>query len=150
MHKKRLLKLVDLLEKNAKNKRGMKFDMTMWGEKVGKSEMGVNCRTVGCALGLAALSGEFKRQGLRYEIESYNEYADDKKIEYSLYIYHKNGGEGTEAAACLFDINSGEATWLFTPDGYSKHLRGARGELEVAKRIRDFVAEKIKPPFKFK
>ena len=44
MNKKRLLKLADLLEADANNPKGIKFDMGTWGD--GKGEVAdVSCRT---------------------------------------------------------------------------------------------------------
>ena len=68
--KKRLLKLRDLLLKDAKNKKGLQFDMGTWGEVGVGEKPGLTCNTRACALGLAALSGEFKRAGLGYELSA--------------------------------------------------------------------------------
>ena len=126
MHKKRLLKLADLLEADAKNKKGIKFDMGTWGV----TEYGnLSCGTQACAMGLAALSGAFKRQGLRAEI-----YFGDVTVHFGEY-------EGFAAASELFGISGGDACWLFSSSYYDGAMIGAKAECIVAKRIRAFVAE---------
>src|SRR5580704_5650057 len=65
MNKRRLLKLADLLEADAKNKKGIQFDYHHWGS-VGNREEPLSCGTSACALGLAAISGAFTRAGLGY------------------------------------------------------------------------------------
>jgi hypothetical protein len=146
MNKRRLLKLVDLLEADAKNKKGIKFDLGTVGRpsnselnfKVGELEPAVSCNTAACAMGLAAISGAFKRQGLSYVITRFGD------INCTL--------EGRErfyaaAAARLFEISEAEAMFLFSPSEYrdEEPTIGAKGERYVAKRIRDFVAGKVSP-----
>lgn len=136
MNKRRLLKLADLLEADAKNKKGIKFNLFVWGE--GEGRPGIHCGTMACAMGLAALSGAFRRAGLRTRIVQFGDGAWDMGV--------KLGGlGGTEAASALFDIDREAADWLFTPTGYQDVPQGASGERLVAKRIRDFVAGKATP-----
>jgi hypothetical protein len=136
VNKQRLLKLADLLETDAKNKNGVKFDLTTWGQ-VSDSTKPVSCGTSACAMGLAALSGAFKKQGLQYEVGG------------TGYLHVGINGEwgGFYAAQKLFDISGDEAEWLFDVDGYgAAEVTGAKGEHNVAKRLRDFVAGKISCP----
>ena len=56
MNKKRLLKLADLLEADAKNKKGIKFDYWATANLADPKEP-ISCGTSACAMGLAALSG---------------------------------------------------------------------------------------------
>ena len=137
MNKRRLLKLAGLLEKDAKNKKGIKFDLGTWG-RIGNSARPVSCGTVGCAIGLAVASGEFRRAGLTAD----NDHNDP--IE-SLCPRMPSGNRGLTAAAELFDLNLVEAGWLFDTPSYRGRTTGKQGELKVAKRIRDFVAGKAHP-----
>ena len=69
MKKQRLLKLAALLEEDAGNPKGMKFDLGYWAapanlgdSDLSKKDFSVDCGTVGCAVGLACLSGAFRRR----------------------------------------------------------------------------------------
>jgi len=140
--KRRLLKLADLLEEDAKNKKGLKFDMCEWGAGEDRTKP-ISCGTTACAMGLAGLSGAFKRAGLKTEFRG-----DDKTfwLDFSF-----DGPAGATSGAyysaqLLFNITSQEADFLFIPDFYPfDKLTGAKGERYVAKRIRDFVAGKVQP-----
>ena len=142
MNKRRLLKLADLLEENARNKKGMQFDINFVG-KASSFEagytVGVNCGTTGCAMGLAAISGAFKRAGLSYRIDDgWNSarWIDTKWKGRILDFDH--------AAMRLFGIDNAMATFLFTPSYYPYgKRRGAAAERFVAKRIRKLVAGKL-------
>lgn len=146
MNKRRLLKLADLLEADAGNRRGVRFNLGTVIER-GKlpskdsATVPMTCGTQACAMGLAALSGEFKRQGLSYDIDrSYGE----------LYIHTTMYGivsDYDDAASVLFDIAGEEANFLFSPHRYPENMNllGAKAERFVAKRIRDFVAGKVAP-----
>lgn len=134
MNKRRLLKLADLLEADAKNKKGIKFDLSTWGCSE-DAPVSISCGTTACAMGLAVVSGAFKRAGLQ------NYYEDGSRI----CPYYK-GKDGFDAAAALFEISAGAADFLFSRDRYPSYKRiGAAGEKFVAKRIRDFVAGKVAP-----
>lgn len=140
MNKRRLLKLADLLEEDAANKKGVKFDLGTVGEasdwRVEKFEPGLNCGTIACAMGLAAISGAFKRAGLSYRVRDQDIETTIKRRRISYVI----------AAIKIFEIDEPAAHFLFTPGNYgSDHPQGARGERRVAKRIRDFVAGKVSP-----
>ncbi len=134
MNKKRLLKLADLLEADAKNKKGIKFDLGLFGE-VGDQGNPLSCGTTACALGLAALSGAFKRQGMSFEIE-----------EEGCLVPKFGKATDFKAGAKLFDIEQQTSVWLFHPAYYFGPTEGAAGERAVAKRIRNFVAGKEVPP----
>lgn len=132
MNKRRLLKLADLLEADAKNKKGVKFDLSDWGYAENKKKP-ISCGTTACAMGLAVASGAFKREGLR------STYGDG-----FLLPLHRDR-EGFSAAESLFDIGHDASTFLFSDSYYPRgKTKGAIGELFVAKRIRDFVAGKVK------
>lgn len=124
MNKRRLLKLADLLEADAKNKKGIRFNMVGWGH-VDNLDAPLSCGTEACAMGLAALSGKFKRAGLGTAPGCYSV----RFLWQGKYI----GGFG--AARQLFEIDEGEAYKLFFGSG-----RGSRAELAKAKQIRKFVA----------
>jgi hypothetical protein len=140
MNKRRLLKLADLLDADAKNKNGIKFDLGGWGSSE-HGPVAVSCGTTACAMGLAVISGAFKKAGLsNYFSENSRSIAP---------VFRSTGGkhhDGFEAAEALFQISSDTATWLFGRHSYSNSLgHGARGERAVAKRIRDLVAGKARP-----
>lgn len=132
--RKRLLKLADMLETDASNKSGIRFDFTNWGY-VGDAQNMVSCGTSACAMGLAAVSGAFRRQGLDCRIKQ------DGAIEI---IFGKTKSP-IRASARLFHISEGQATRLFALSLGLSYLHGARAERAVAKRIRDFVAGKTSP-----
>jgi hypothetical protein len=143
MNKNRLLKLATLLEKDAKNKKGIKFDLGTWGETDDPGEtLGVSCGTTACAMGLAALSGSFKRAGLEPKPIPTGDW---------LELGMKWKGRTVKpllAARRLFDISEAEAGFLFLPSGYADRwcMSGAVGERVVAKRLRDLVAGKVAAP----
>lgn len=143
MNKRRLLKLADLLEEDAANKKGVKFDLGSWATPsegmtfANTKEVPVDCNTSACAMGLACISGAFKREGLTYEF--------DYSHIYGGHILEPNheGNIGFAAARSLFDINDADSYFLFDPDEYpTSKTKGAAGERFVARRIRDFVAGK--------
>lgn len=135
MNKKRLLRLADLLEADAKNKKGVKFDLGTWGRSTDEDVPAiVSCGTTACAMGLAAISGRFKRAGL------FNKYGDGS---WSILPAMKSGALGLDAAVELFDIRTRDAEFLFLENEYPRgKTEGAIGERFVAKRIRKFVADK--------
>ena len=142
MNKKRLLKLADLLEADAANKKGMKFDLgTVAEPSSGKSKTpAVDCGTTGCAMGLAAVSKVFKRAGLDYKIHQKDL---EPSVPWEITLYMNGDWVGyDEAAERLFEIDSHEANHLFNPSEYGGHIKGARGERLVARRIRTFVENK--------
>ena len=84
-------------------------------------------------MGLACLSGAFKRAGLAYDL-----YYD------TIQLTYKDVHCGyLRAAVLLFAISSEQAQFLFNPVSYNGNQQGAKGERVVARRIRDFVAGKI-------
>lgn len=137
MNKRRLLKLADLLEADAKNKKGIKFDLALWGASEDGKASSISCGTTACAMGLAVLSGAFRRAGLS------NFHGPDAPV-----ITPQMPGDmlGMEAAESLFGITNEEACFLFLDDNYPRSkTSGAGGERYVAKRIRDFVAGRVAP-----
>lgn len=148
MHVENLLKLADLLEADALNEKGVKFDLCYWAAPaVGDASIGselfptndaaipIDCNTRACAMGLAVISGAFADQGL-----------------HAYYNLAHNGGyrmvpampgphsdtplQDFEAAEKLFDLDRSDVGYLFDPDYYD-NTRGAEAELTVARRIRD-------------
>jgi hypothetical protein len=124
MNKRRLLKLAELLEADAKNPAGIKFDMGEWGW-ISDPENPVSCGTTACAMGLAALSGAFKRTGLKYEMPGY----------FRMEITMPGARDGIASAMKLFEISRAEAEYLFADQAGI----GRRGELKEARCIRKFV-----------
>jgi hypothetical protein len=131
MKKRRLLKLADLLERDARRKHGIKFDLS----SVIKAPIGMEpawgCGTMACALGLWAISGEFP--GVTIE---------DRRGEFWPAY---DGLIARDGAEIYFGINQAESGWLFLAYYYPEPTAGRRGELAVAKRIRNFVAGKASP-----
>lgn len=142
MHAERLLKLADLLEADAKNERGVKFDLSTWGYVIDAdgtekpTSIKVDCGTSACAIGLACISGAFKADGLTYRILP-KARAGGNNIEPRC-----GKLRDFEAVTYFFDITTSEAFRLFLDSSYDE-WRGSKGELKVAKRIRDFVAGKV-------
>src|SRR5882762_321649 len=145
MNKERLLKLADLLESDAKNKKGVSFDLTAWAQKKVEDKFSfcgfeegeiipVSCDTAACAWGLGAISGAFAKEGVGYKIKS-----DGRLIPFFGDL------EEFDAAASFFDIDDGLSVYfLFDPEYYpDKKLKGSIGERFVAKRIRDLVNGKV-------
>lgn len=148
MNKARMLKAADILEADANNPKGAKFDFGTWGDSSSKA-MKLECGTQACGLGVLALSGAFKRAGLSWTADSYQDPDDhgepigEKWDMTILFDVDDGSGEvdGIEAAECLFGIDSIVANWLFMPDAYpASKQKGKKAELEVAKRLRDLVA----------
>lgn len=141
MNKRRLLKLAHLLESDAKNKKGIKFNLGVLGFAAFDDDKNakLDCGGSGCAMGLAAMSGAFKREGLSYKatgglMNNIKTMLNGRSLLYDT------------AAMRLFDISRSQANFLFTPSFYPRNkLKGAIGERYVAKRIRDFVAGKVVP-----
>jgi len=139
MNKKNLLKMAALLESNAANSKGMKFDLhTVAGwvddEFVPPSarKLDVSCNTVGCAIGLAAVSRAFEKDGLGFTLNTNN-----NCIEMNI-----NGEDAgfISVGIRLFDIDSNTSIMFFDPSSYcGGTIIGAEGELRVAKRIRRYV-----------
>jgi hypothetical protein len=146
MNKKRLLKLADLLEADANNPNGIKFDLALWGKletepkKIPKT-IPVNCGTIGCAVGLACISGKFKSEGLTYVTGNIG---GDLGMNNFAPVFGNETGQG--AVEAFFGLQYLDFNFLFVSEQYSaRKRRGKTGELAVAKRIRDFVDGKAMP-----
>lgn len=141
MQKLRLLKLAKMLELDAKNKEGIQFDIDTVGRPSdfgvfsNKKEIPLDCGTTACAMGLAAISGEFKKAGLSYKINSES---------LSNQIVTKFNGRAVnydKAAMKLFNITKEQANYLFSPWTYPYGKKtAAAGEREVVRRIKRVVA----------
>lgn len=140
--RRRMLTLATLLEADAKNKYGLKFDLGTWGDGVDRNHMGLDCGTRACAMGLAALSGKFKRAGLRYKIRDNSDFFGDST---NLVVMLGNR-RGFSAAQKLFDLSEDEAEWLFSKNYYTLE-QGKGAERAVAKRLRRFAAGRQKVNF---
>jgi hypothetical protein len=152
MHKKRLLKLADLLEADAKNKKGIKFDLGVVLCSSGEDQPvdyqpAVNCGTTACAMGLAAVSGAFKRAGLGFYTEIvFDRYYGKERVDIEM-VWDGARVDYIMAACNLFGIDQDTANFLFSPSNYGRNDPvGASGERKVAKRIRDLVDGKIAVP----
>lgn len=142
MKNTRLKRLARLLRKDAANPKGVQFNLAHWAAPAGTSvavfaempmkPVPVDCGTSACAMGLAVLSGEFKKEGLRAHYRhSWRGIAMHPEL---------NGVYDFAAAQLLFNITPGQASWLFSPTAYPLDKRkGAKGELTVARRIESLV-----------
>lgn len=149
MYNDRLLRLAALLETDAANPEGVKFDLSGWGmdaqfsgascdqrENLIEAGVGfkvgqvvpVNCGTAACAVGLAALTGAFAGEGLTYEINAGGELSP-------VYEGERSWGAVYE----FFGLDADTAIKLFSDNSY-KVSRGAEAELAVAARIRELCA----------
>lgn len=136
--RRRLLKLVDLLRKNARNKKGAKFDLNIFGstDYYVTGEKAMTCNTAGCALGLGAISGVFEREGFVAEMRR------EPFGSYHISPTYK-GYTGFAAGDEFFSLERDETLFLFDPDLYEGRQIGAKGERKVAQRIKDFVSGKF-------
>lgn len=135
MHKERLLKLADLLEADAANTAGIKFDLGCWAAPSDEDRpwegkvVPVSCDTTACAVGLACISGAFQAEGLGF------------KIEYEALSPVFGELAEWKAVKSFFGISGLQAEYLFMDTSYDDEpTEGADGERVVAQRIRDFVA----------
>lgn len=141
MNKRRLLKLADLLEKDARNKKGVKFDLDQWGEtEKARKFVKVDCNTQACAIGLACVSGAFKREGLTYDLDNTGRLSPEIPNPNRVDPFATRTLDGWPAVTTFFDINDRDARRLFNPIK-GRPTKGAAAERAVAKDIRKFVAE---------
>lgn len=144
MQKRRLLKLAAMLQADAKNKKGIQFDIGTVGRPSAlgtffeaRKPVVLDCGTTACAMGLAALSGEFKKAGLTYKI-------DKGWLQQQIMLKWKGRElDYDKAAMNLFNITTDQANYLFSPWTYPWAKRtGAKGEREVVRRIKRVIAGK--------
>jgi len=114
VHRNRLLKLATIVESVP----ACQFDMHLW---MRDEENGESCGSVGCALGWAAASSQFR--GLTLE-------RNTPVCE---------GRKGFSAAAIYFGLDYEDTDALFASTSYTANHPQRR---IVAKRIRDLVASK--------
>jgi hypothetical protein len=133
MDTERLLKLADLLENDAANDKGVRFNLSLWARPSGEDEfkprqkVKIDCGTTACAVGLACISGTFRDDGLRYSIKKFDGFCP---------IFEK--AEGWNAVKDFFGLSFDDAYYLFGDSSYpSGKTQGAEGERYVARRIRD-------------
>ena len=141
MNIERLQRLHDLLVADAHNPKGVQFNLRSWAKpasvstfySLGTTVVTADCGTQACALGLAAISGAFKDDGLSYK------FTEDGLL---LPTFTKNNKVLYQfvAGANLFDIREATATILFDPFSYDEtNLTGATAELVVAGRIAQLI-----------
>lgn len=149
--RKRLLKLAGLLEKDAKNKKGVKFDLGTWAKPANADYLeqyttranvtpSPDCGTAACAVGLACISGAFAREGLTIAPRRW-----DGGMQVGYIAVPAFGRlRDFPAVRAFFDLDKHQSRWLFMSQFY-RASTGARAERAVAKRIRDFVAGRATP-----
>lgn len=131
-HRARLKKLRKLLYADARKKTGVKFDLGTWAhpsndqKNLLESPPGLDCNTTACAIGLACLSGKFKRAGLGFNIH------------YRTIVPTYKHYTQFQAAEQFFGLTSYQASKLFSNANYPI-CRGAEAERAVAKRITEFL-----------
>jgi hypothetical protein len=142
LQKTRLRRLIKLLEADAKNKQGVQFDLSTVGRPSdfdqkafsGKKVIPLNCGTTACAMGLAAISGSFKKEGLSFMVGT-NSYIFPR--------WKRREVDYDDAAVKLFGISLTEAHYLFAPWAYPYSKRiGATAEKHVIKRIKKILEGK--------
>lgn len=121
--KGRLLFLADALERNARNPKGMKFDLLTWLDNPNGAP-DISCGTAGCAVGLAMMLPEFQAQGFGKAVNAV-----------SMWIPAFDVLRNFDAVQKFFGIDMVTAGWLFSSHTYTV-VRGAKAELAVAARIR--------------
>lgn len=135
MHRTRLKKLAALLIEDACNPKGSYFDMEFWGrvpEQNRGSRNVLKCGTAGCAWGTAAMSGVFKKDGVRFAV------AEDSSRVVSI---RYKGAEDFYAAVKFFNLPEVVANWLFMPEYYPSNMRAeAAAELLCATRVLRYVS----------
>lgn len=149
MNEDRIQRFILLLEADRVNPTGVKFDMDWWCRPAKATSINgyidkviqpdISCNTNACALGLAAISGVFKDEGLTYE---------------------QSGGQlvpifgnmrDFDAGAAFFGIGPMEAGALFDPYYYPAALRqGAAAEQEVVNRLRWLLQHRTLKEYDFK
>lgn len=141
MQKQRLMKLHDLLLKNAANPKGARFSLQRWVDSQ-NPKPDLTCNTTACAVGLGAISGIFKRQGLGYKSEF-------GQISITLKGYRPKTTIFGRSASFLvamrfFGLTDAQASYLFIASSYQRDdlpTLGAEGERAVAERIQEFVKD---------
>lgn len=141
MNVERLQRLSKLLREDAANPQGLTFNLAFWGrvpsqEGLDTHSVAVNCGTQACAMGLAAISGEFKAEGLDYEVVAPRTWGNQIR---PLFTDSTGTASDFRAAEKLFEISHLSAVILFDPTQYAK-TNGAEAEIEVADRIDGLIA----------
>jgi hypothetical protein len=163
MHADRLLKLAELLERDAKNPTGLMFDLGTWAAPSEQFQNGRSIYFAADALGIE-YGGVFAQDvpvadeklpkitcgttacalGLAMLSGEFAQWGlggsadiDGRRVSLEP---NCNGESGFDAGAELFDISENDSLYLFDPQSYGDDTpREAAGELLVAQRIRDFV-----------
>lgn len=144
IYNKRLLKLADLLDADAKRKKGISFNFNRWGDLCVpkdanpktflESDAVMSCNTQACAMGLAAVSRAFKDDGLT---PSFNwSGGNDYRIGFK---WKGRNTDGITAATKLFGLEQTIANYLFANAFVPEGGYGGKAERAVAKNIRYYV-----------
>lgn len=143
MNVERLSRLADLIERTipkmaTDDRDGFDFNMSTWGRFAHDKKPEPDCGTTACALGLAAISGEFADAGLMALPVG----TKHPMLPVALRIISTNGNCAMAAAQDVFDIDDDQAQFLFLPSeyDYDAELYGPEGARTVVARIREFIA----------
>lgn len=165
MHADRLIKLAELLERDAANPEGVKFDLGTWAApsepyeryrrvQFAADDLGIDDDLHGCGevmVGFAHLPkitcgttacalglAMLSGEFTEWGLGGSAEILGDNEVQLAPSC---NDETGFNAGAELFGITYHDSEYLFDPSSYGGDTpREAEGELLVAQRIRDFVA----------
>jgi len=104
-----LLKLADLLDGDAADPDGIQYDSLDYGTVHDQDKL-LSCETTACALGLAAISGEFADLGLGCIMHIFDMHNNVARI---CFTYRANRMKAIDAARLTFDLSIEDACYLF-------------------------------------
>jgi hypothetical protein len=138
MHIERLERMERCLREHVRADAGFIFNLSIWCMTI-TVEKHTCCGTSGCAIGLALHQRIFEKEGLRL-FSTGPVLVNEKGIQY----------HGFDAIDVLFDLEPGQARYLFTIPNIRAHLYkdayGPSAALACADRIRELIdSVKVKP-----
>lgn len=137
----RFIKMAELLEEDAANPEGVKFDLGLWvvpadspnnfeSYPIDTTSVEVDCGTAACGWGLAAISGIFKDEGVGFHIIK-----ESSRGTVGMLVPTFDGKEGLTSAQAFFEVDKSIISKLFDTPTYDT-TKGADAERFVAQRIR--------------
>ncbi len=139
---RRLLKLANFLATSVPKEQ---FDYEVIaesppGEEI-KDTVGLSCGTSACALGWAGTIPEFRKRGLRLEINEEDPTQADVTFRPEGEDYSVNSYKNLHAGAIFFGISNEEADTLFNP--FHNNVSYDATPKQVAKHIKNFVKNRF-------